>query len=83
MPFELDLPEIHPGIVEFPVWHTRGGTSTGLILAYETLAEDPALDGCASEWRPAGQLASATGSFWPLSVLREVQQKIMLRCWGW
>ncbi|WP_414890071.1 PrpF domain-containing protein [Pseudomonas chlororaphis] len=43
MPFELELPEIRAGILEFPVWHARGGTSTGLILARETLPEDPAL----------------------------------------
>lgn len=36
-------PRIRGGVVEFPVHHMRGGTSTGLVIAERYVPEEPAL----------------------------------------
>ena len=37
------LPVLRRHVVEFPVWHMRGGTSTGVVLLQELMPSEPKL----------------------------------------
>ncbi len=54
------VPRIVNGVLELPVYHMRGGTSTGIVLWHEHLPSEPALREEAIRWMmgvpPAGEV---------------------------